>query len=68
MIQQVEAHLPGLGRCEVFEVEYKGDVVRVVLDADWRGVWLVQRSRLERFVPADDPGLAELLLRCGFLL
>lgn len=68
MIQQVEADLPSLGRCLVYEVEHRGGLVRVVLDADWRGVWLVQSTRLERFIPAHDPELADLLLRYGFSL
>lgn len=68
MIQLVEADLLGLGRCSVYEVEYRGGVVRVVPGSDLAGVWVHRGTRLERFVPAEDPELAEVLLGCGFSL
>jgi hypothetical protein len=69
VIRRLEAEVPGVGRCEVFELEHRGGLVRVVVDAYWRGVGLVLEDRRpERFIPADDPELAELLYQYGFPL
>ncbi|MFD8300701.1 hypothetical protein ACFV13_31325 [Streptomyces bauhiniae] len=66
MIERMDVELAGVGRRSVYALEFRG--ATVWLAPGPRGVQVEQDGRLERFIPARDPELAELLLRLGFAL